>query len=65
MVPIVSFATKFLVTGQQPLRLDVSFEGSVHNGLQTNEFVLRTLASHPEVKPLTLVLKQARHPILA
>ena len=47
-----------MVTGQQPLRLDVSFEGTQHNGLQTNEFVTRTLVSRPEIKPLTLVLKQ-------
>jgi DNA polymerase sigma len=40
------------------LRLDVSFEGEAHNGLAANVFVSRTLAEHPEVKPLTLVLKQ-------
>ena len=43
---------------QIPLRLDVSFEGEAHNGLAANVFVSRTLAEHPEVKPLTLVLKQ-------
>ena len=68
LVPIVSFATRFVVsTGPStdgskaegtPLRLDVSFEGMQHNGLATNVFVQRTLAERPDVKPLTLVLKQ-------
>ena len=69
LVPIVSFQTRFFVstvgssadgssqTGT-PLRLDVSFEGANHNGLVTNTFVQRTLAERPDVKPLTLVLKQ-------
>ena len=43
---------------QTPLRLDVSFEGVNHNGLATNVFVSRTLVERPDVKPLTLVLKQ-------
>ena len=59
LVPIVSFATRFCVgPSQTPLRLDVSFEGPTHNGLATNVFVSRTLAERPDVKPLTLVLKQ-------
>ena len=33
MVPIVSFSTKLVVSGGQPLRLDVSFEGESHSGL--------------------------------
>lgn len=63
VVPIVTFATRFVVAAKTteppiPLRLDVSFEGEVHNGLATNAFVSRTLVEHPEAKPLTLVLKQ-------
>ena len=59
LVPIVSFATRFAVgQSQTPLRLDVSFEGVNHNGLATNVFVSRTLVERPDVKPLTLVLKQ-------
>ena len=68
LVPIVSFATRFFVSAGSandgstqagtPLRLDVSFEGGQHNGLATNIFVQRTLAERPDVKPLTLVLKQ-------
>ena len=33
--------------------------GPLHSGLPTNEFVKSTLVSRPEIRPLTLVLKQA------
>ena len=58
LVPIVSFATRFFTEGGVAVRLDVSFEGPLHNGLATNELVSRALAGRPALKPLTLVLKQ-------
>ena len=44
IVPIVSFTTRFAGPGGQPVRLDVSFESLIHNGLPTNEFVMTTIA---------------------
>ena len=35
LVPIVSFATRFLIPGGMPLRLDVSFESSTPAGATT------------------------------
>ena len=75
-MPIVSFATRFSVAAEDPsrdplpLRLDVSFEGEVHNGLATNTFVSRTLAERPEVRrgplaPLGLLVASERATMLA
>lgn len=41
-----------------PIYLDISFEGSNHNGLQANRFITSLIAETPAIRPLVLVLKQ-------
>ncbi|KAJ8602215.1 hypothetical protein CTAYLR_003648 [Chrysophaeum taylorii] len=57
-VPIVKLVTMPLGETREAVRLDVSFEGPWHRGLDANRLVLKMLDDMPAARPLLLVLKQ-------
>lgn len=59
LVPIVKLVTVPLGETDEPVRLDVSFEGPGHHGLEANKLVAKMLDDSPGMlRPLLLVLKQ-------
>lgn len=52
-MPIITLLTK----PPYNVRLDISFEGSGHNGLATNDVVLALIHEFPSLVPMMLVLK--------
>ena len=57
-VPVVKLATVPLGDVREAVRLDVSFEGPWHRGLDANRLVGRVLGQHPHARQILLVLKQ-------
>ena len=57
-VPVVKLSTVALGDVREAVRLDVSFEGPWHRGLDANRFVSKIIDSSPHARPLLLVLKQ-------
>ena len=59
-IPIITFLTVPLPSStstNHQIRLDISFEGSSHNGLATNSMVLSLIHEFPALRPLVLILK--------
>eukprot|EP00536_Pseudo-nitzschia_multiseries_P007612 jgi/Psemu1/196021/e_gw1.181.4.1 len=55
-MPVIKVSTKD--TRARMIKLDISFDGPEHHGLEANRFVAQTLEELPLIRPLMLVLKQ-------
>ncbi|VEU35781.1 unnamed protein product [Pseudo-nitzschia multistriata] len=55
-IPVIKVSTKD--TRARMIKLDISFDGPEHHGLEANRMVSQTLEELPLLRPLMLVLKQ-------